>query len=298
MGAPPITFIPSGGMPVSLAVNHSPWQPVSTGGMNVTLVESGGFPVTLVNEDTSAHPFIALYNAMTTKPTEARSAIIMALMTKLIETTIWSKLDVLYLMAAANAQAALLNWKAPGTFTLAAVGGGATFTTDKGLQGNGSSTANSTPYNPTTNGVNFKQDDAGIWVWTNLNQTDSQPACGRVATLGYHLTPKSGSGNMGGRLNDNDTTGRANSNGKGFFGITRPTAGVKRYWNQAGQIGADISVASTGVSTVNSWAAGGAANASWEDNQTAFYALSSGLAGLETTFGNIVAAYMTAIGNT
>lgn len=240
----------------------------------------------------------ALIAAMKTQPTETRKATINNLVVALKLAGIWSKLDVLYLMAAHDVQAARLNWKDPSIFALTAVGGGTTFTTDKGFQGNGSSTAEACGYVPSTNGVNYKQDDASLWVWANLNQQDTNPACGRVAAIGYHLLTRNGSNAMGGRLNDNDTSTRSNSDARGLCGVSRPAASTKRYWRNGAQVGADLAVASTGVPSANSWAAGGGSNASWEDQQNALYALGASLSGLESGFYSAISAYMTAVGNT
>lgn len=239
----------------------------------------------------------ALLEKMSVKPSRERARLIDATIKKLKRHGIWYKLDVLYVMAAHASQAANLNWKNPGTHTLTAIGGGATFTADRGYQGNGSSTAMSCGYVPSTNGVSFTQDDASIWCWNNLDQQDAQPSVGRVASIGYHILGRNASNNMGGRLNDNDVTTRANSNGIGLFGISRPAAGTKRYWRNGAQVGTDISGASTGVSTVASFAAGGGAATAWEDNQTALYALGAALSGLESSFDEICRTYMQGVGN-
>lgn len=86
---------------------------------------------------------------MTTPPNNPRAQAISRLVTTLKGAGLWTKTDVLYVLAAADSQAALLNWKS--AFYTAAVGGGApVFTADRGYTGNGTSTFLSTGFSPAT----------------------------------------------------------------------------------------------------------------------------------------------------
>lgn len=76
----------------------------------------------------------ALFARMTTPPTNARKAQITKLIRTLKKAGVWAKLDVLYVFAAADSQAALLNWKGA---TFNAVNHGAAFTADRGFTGDG-----------------------------------------------------------------------------------------------------------------------------------------------------------------
>jgi hypothetical protein len=78
----------------------------------------------------------ALFAAMTTPPTAARKTLIDACIVSLKAAGVWSKLDAFYMTAAADSQAARLNWKTPGSQTLSAVNS-PTFTADRGYQGDG-----------------------------------------------------------------------------------------------------------------------------------------------------------------
>lgn len=60
----------------------------------------------------------ALIEAMTTVPKRSRTFLIDDAVTALKEGGIWSKLDVLYVLAAHDSQAARVNWVGPGNFTL------------------------------------------------------------------------------------------------------------------------------------------------------------------------------------
>ena len=58
----------------------------------------------------------AIAAAFTTPPTTARKNLIDAAVVALKSAGVWTKLDALYLFAAADSQAAIINWKAPGTY--------------------------------------------------------------------------------------------------------------------------------------------------------------------------------------
>jgi len=76
----------------------------------------------------------ALINRFSTPPTGARRKTIDNLVRALKVGGVWSKLDVLYVLAAADSQAALLNWKGA---TYNATNNGAAFTADQGFTGDG-----------------------------------------------------------------------------------------------------------------------------------------------------------------
>lgn len=80
---------------------------------------------------------VAIFNAFTTPPTVARKGVIDTTVKALKATSVWAALDCLYVLAAADSQAALVNWKNPAN-ALSAVSA-PTFTTDRGFTGNGTS---------------------------------------------------------------------------------------------------------------------------------------------------------------
>jgi len=106
---------------------------------------------------------LALFARLTTPPTVLRKVAINTLISALVAGGVWDDLDVLYVFAAANTQAAQLNWKST---SYAAENQGATFTADRGYAGDGVSTYITTSYSP-GNGQ-FAQDDHtfGRWVRT------------------------------------------------------------------------------------------------------------------------------------
>jgi hypothetical protein len=103
---------------------------------------------------------LSLFEAMEEQPDDERKGVIDTFILALVDAGVWDKLDCLYVFAAHTQQAALLNWKNPGTFD-ATIEGTPTFTTDEGFTGNGSDALIDSNFNPTTaSSPNISQDDA------------------------------------------------------------------------------------------------------------------------------------------
>ena len=107
---------------------------------------------------------MAIFNAFTTPPTQARKALINNAVVSLKNGGIWSLLDTLWMTAAADSQAATINWKSPATFTLAPQSA-PTFTADRGFAGNGTTSFLKTGFIPASNGVAYVQDSASMGFW-------------------------------------------------------------------------------------------------------------------------------------
>lgn len=110
----------------------------------------------------------AIFAAFTTPPTTARKALIDACVVSLKTAGVWAKLDALYMFAAADSQAGLINWKNPGTYNGTAVNS-PTFTADHGFVGNGTSSYVDLNYNPGTAGGHLSQDSASAGIWSLTN---------------------------------------------------------------------------------------------------------------------------------
>lgn len=106
----------------------------------------------------------ALFVRFTTPANDTRKAAINALILALKAAGVWTKLDVLHVYAAHDAQAARQNWI--GNFANATAVGGPTFTTDRGYAGNGSSSYLNLNFNPGDGGTyKFLRDVAAYGVW-------------------------------------------------------------------------------------------------------------------------------------
>lgn len=110
-----------------------------------------------------------IVSSFTTPATGAREATIRNCVGALMGAGIWSKLDALYMLAAATSQAALINWKNPGVWTLA-VNGTPTFTADQGYTGNGTDGLLSSSITTSQ----YTQDNCHIAGFALTNSTISQ----------------------------------------------------------------------------------------------------------------------------
>jgi hypothetical protein len=112
-----------------------------------------------------------LIAAMSAAPDGTRQLLIDNTIKALKAAGLWTKIDALYMTAAHDSQAALLNWKAPGTWTLAGTAN-PTFTADQGYKGDGSSSfLTASGYNPSTAGGSFALNSAVFGVWVQQSAT-------------------------------------------------------------------------------------------------------------------------------
>lgn len=229
---------------------------------------------------------------MNPAPTAARITLINNLIVSLKSAGIWTDLDVFYVLAAHDAQAARLNWKgAP--YSLTEVNS-PTFTTDRGYTGNGTSSYLSTGWRA-SDGVKFTLNEAGMWVWSRSNIAESIAACGVVASNGLTIFPRSATDNMAAALNDNVTTNRTNANGAGLFGASRTSAATKKYWRNGAQVGADVTAASVSLNGSQVRVCGASAS-SYSTREIAAFAAGASLTGKEADFYNALNTYMIAVG--
>lgn len=186
-----------------------------------------------------------LFNRFTSEPTGARKLLINNLILSLKSAGVWSKLDALYVTAAADAQAARQNWIAD-QYNLTAVSS-PTFTTDRGYQGDGAASYLNMNFNPSTGG-NFVQDNAGFGFWSLTNvASNSAQDIGNAGNV--TLTRSSTDGHII-RVNN---TGTASSfpatvtDSRGYFYAGRASAAAERARRNTSQIGTN-NVASTALS--------------------------------------------------
>lgn len=217
---------------------------------------------------------LALFAAMEVQPDGARKTLINATILALVEAGVWNKLDALYLFAAHDDQAALLNWIDPGGPFDATAVTSPTFTVDEGYAGNGllaelASYVN-TNCNPDST-VHYVQDSACFGIWTRV--------VGDVATQRRHGWIDAGAAH-GSYLSAFDSSNEARVNINGAFdsmldavaggtglwvGNRSGAAAVQLYHNGASvQTGTTASVALTAPGEF--WL--GARNFGGDSNQT------------------------------
>lgn len=133
---------------------------------------SGGGGYEFTNAE--AETYVA---AMSSQPDDTRKALIDTLFTNLKSGTVnatntLAELDLLYLLAAHDSQAARLNAITPASFALTAVNS-PTFTADQGYASNGTSSYLDTGFSLETDGTNYILNDAHISIWSRTDQQDA-----------------------------------------------------------------------------------------------------------------------------
>jgi hypothetical protein len=114
----------------------------------------------------------AIFAAFTTPPDDTRKGHIDTFVAALKTAGVWAKLDILYVFAAADSQAAGINWKNPGTYDASQINSPA-FTADRGFASNGTSSHINTGFTPSTAGGNFSQNSAHMAGRLLDNGTDA-----------------------------------------------------------------------------------------------------------------------------
>jgi hypothetical protein len=111
----------------------------------------------------------ALIARMSVSPSDARVALIDTLVRALKGAGVWARLDLLYVLAAHDAQAARLNW-VQSAYALSAVNSPG-FTADRGYAGNGTTSYLDTGFQAgVTSGLAALNDNhLGLWSLTDLN---------------------------------------------------------------------------------------------------------------------------------
>jgi hypothetical protein len=123
----------------------------------------------------------AIIGAMTVRPTWERSRLIDATVASLKDADAWDRLDVLYLMAAHDAQAGRINWKDPTSFTLTPIAS-PVFTPDVGFSSAGAGSCLSTGYTMTNDAINISGTNAEI-MYRPMSDTIAGYYCG-VSVVG------------------------------------------------------------------------------------------------------------------
>lgn len=105
---------------------------------------------------------------MTTQPSLQRATLIDQTIRGLIDAGLWDQFDILYFLAAHDAQAARLNWKAD-EFDLTVSSGSPVFTEDGGYRANPATLSGqlNTGWAPVSSAVNWALGDAALSAWAD-----------------------------------------------------------------------------------------------------------------------------------
>jgi hypothetical protein len=220
---------------------------------NVSNVVSGdGFTTDAGGYSYTNTEAAAVAAAFTTPPDNTRAAIIDTLVGALKTAGTWSKMDVLYVIAAADSQAALINWKNPGTNTLS-VQGTCTFTADSGYKSDGSTgyLDLGSAYGAFTKLV---QDSVHLGGWLAGTTSANWFVWGRFDTNGRYSLGSNTSGSFNGRVSESASnswgTISGGVGGEQCFFITRRTSNTTQAYINATSNGTS-STTSEGVGSGN-----------------------------------------------
>lgn len=198
---------------------------------------------------------IAIFNAFTTPPTDARKTLINNFVVYLKGTGDWAKIVTCWGMAAETQQAGQINWKSPATFTLTLVNS-PTFTADEGFNSNGTTSYINTNWIASTHGAGvYLQDDAGITVYTRTSGTGSGNLFGvigaaNVKSIGF--TPKFTDNNLYSRFNNVNTIfySAANATSEALYTMLRTSSTDLTVYRNSVSLGLQ-SKTSDGLPTLN-----------------------------------------------
>lgn len=172
----------------------------------------------------------ALIARMSAAPDMARAGLIDALVRAIKAAGVWAKLDLLYLTAAHDAQAARRNWIGD-AYNLTTVSTPA-FTADRGYAGDGAGSYLDTGWAPSA-GVQYALNSGTIGCWINGGAdvaSDTAVAMGATSTTGQAalLVPRGTAGPIRGRINQAVTSdsGGATASRMGFTALSRTSASL------------------------------------------------------------------------
>lgn len=197
-----------------------------------------------------------LFKAMMVQPLPGRKAAYDRFIRTLKLNDIWQKLDVLYVLAAHDAQAARLNLVAPASFALA-VTGSPVFTVDQGYAGDGSTALlTATGYSPASVAGSRQTLDSstlGIFTRTAASYNGSASRIDLYTGTARLGRRSSAENDYAWRMNDGTSAntalgGSSGSNQVGHFALRRTASDERSVWREGAQV-ATNSQASTTLGT-------------------------------------------------
>lgn len=145
----------------------------------------------------------ALFARMSSQPDDTRKGLIDTFISGIVAASLWSKIDALYVFAAHDAQASLLNWK--GATYDASVVGTPTFTADRGYAAAAASYID-TNLVQNVGGTQYSQNSAIFGCYVNVAGADGTYLMGLVTNGATRVIPKTAAGGGSYRLNTGTTS--------------------------------------------------------------------------------------------
>ena len=175
-----------------------------------------------------------LFNAMTIAPNTSEKRIINKLILNLKVSGDWDKIDVLWICAAFNQQAARLNWKNPITFTLTEVNS-PKWTVLQGYTGNGTTDYINTNFNLATNGVNYilNSGSGGYYGRLSFEAADTTEFGVKTGLDGIAIVARYTADTFIGRVNSGTNNSGANTSTQGLFSVVRTASNNQETYRNA-----------------------------------------------------------------
>ena len=168
----------------------------------------------------------AVYDSLTTKPSASIATAQNTMVTAIVNSGAWAKLDLFYMFAQTTngGSEALKNWINPGTFD-ATLTNAPAFVALEGFTPNGSTSYIDTNYNLSSDGTNFVQNSSSLGVYIRDTVADALKALAGgldVSPNTYTQIIPNYSGNWTAAINDATNLSTANSsNEAGMYAIFR-----------------------------------------------------------------------------
>lgn len=241
----------------------------------------------------------ALLGRMTFPASGARVRLMDQTIRSLKSNGLWDKIDVLWVLAAHDSQAAGLNWKNPATFALTSVNS-PTFTIDRGYAGDGATSYLNTGWEAARDGVNITQNAAHVMMCDRtVRAGDSTWQIGTYGDAGYMITirPRNGSDAIGPYVNDSFGT-LSNTNSNGIFVATRTASNNVNVYRNGASLGSKsdttdvLNLLELYIGALN---LGGSAFGHSTD-QIAAVAVGANIDSAQAAYYSVIQTYMTGVG--
>lgn len=187
-----------------------------------------------------------LFAAMSVEPDDTRKGLINTAIVDLKAAGVWDELDELWFFAAHAEQAGLLGWK---RYKDCLAVNAPTFTTDRGFAGDGTTSYLNTQFVPSTDGVNFTQNDASMMCYVRVGQAADRSDMGCYDGTRWALIKGNNTTlriNLNATANQNTGTMSAIIN---LRGTRRASSTHIQGWVNGSQLGSDVAQASAGLSS-------------------------------------------------
>lgn len=225
------------------------------------------------------------------------------LMVNLKANSLWTGKDVFYVFANdGSKEFGTLNWKSPAVNQCTIINS-MTWTPNIGFESNGTNSYLNTTYRPTSNAVNFTQNDNGVYYWIINNVAGSSTATDWGASNagganGIFASIRTNTDAYVYRSNQNTNQSNANTTSSGFYHQKRTASNATALFKNGSSVGTGTIASATRtdraiyVGAVNiADVAAGFSNG----KQFATFGVGASLNGSESTLNNIINTYITSL---